>query len=271
MSMTPHPSFEDLSAYHDGEAPEWAAHVAACVECRRRLDQLAALTAAVARPLEAPAVGEVAGEVAVEVAGDPVARALAAVDEADRAVAGPRGPVAPPAPARPARGRWLPWITAASAAAVLVLVFGVLAVVNRSDRNGTAGSALTEGDRPTAVSGPPPADQAAPTPGPPRAAAAGGDLGDIADARTLLARVRPAVDGAPEAAAAPRVVGTYPCETEARAADPSLGPVVYHGTARVQGTPAVVLGFTPPGQPGPLTVQARALADCRLLLSASSP
>jgi hypothetical protein len=265
--MTPHPSFEDLSAYHDGEAPEWAPHVAACAECRRRLDQLAALTAAVARPLEAAADG--AGDPVADVPGDPVARALATAAAGDRPVGPAQGPTAPPPSAHPGRGRWLTWVTAASAAAVLVLAFGVLAVVTRSTGDGTTGSALTEGDRPTAVSGPTAADQAAPAP--PPSAVAGGDLGEIADAATLVLRVRPSVGAAREAAAVPRVVGTYPCETEARAADPALGPVVYHATARVRGAPVVVLAFAPPGQPSPLTVQARAQADCRLLLSASSP
>ncbi|HEX2274225.1 MAG TPA: hypothetical protein VHG90_10170, partial [Acidimicrobiales bacterium] len=124
MSMTPHPSFEDLSAYHDGEAPEWAPHVSACPECRARVDQLAALTAAVARPLEEATAAEAA-------VGDAVAGALAAVDDEDpaaaAATAGAAPPtlnrrVAPPAPGHPGRTRWLKWVTAASAAAVLLLV-----------------------------------------------------------------------------------------------------------------------------------------------------
>jgi hypothetical protein len=188
--------------------------------------------------------------------------------------------VAPAAPAHPKRVRWLAWVSAASAAAVLVLVVGVLAVVDRSNDDRTTGSAFTESDRATPSSQVSPADrslasapeQGAPAaaPGPPTATA-GGDLGEVNDAATLTARVRPGLAPAREAAAAPRVVGTYPCEAQARAADAGLGPVVFTGTARVQGTPAVVLGFSPPGQPAPVTVQARAQGDCRLLLSATSP
>jgi hypothetical protein len=292
--MTSHPGFEDLSAYHDGEAPEWASHVAACTECRARLDELATLSAAVARPPEGPPA-----------AGDPVARALAAAggaaaapagEDAGEAAATPMAPVAPvtgdlpsapsplPEPAHPERARWLAWVTAASAAAVLVLVVGILALVNRSDGDRTTGSALTESERSTPGSEASPTDHgadmasdapapaAAPAPGPaPASAAAGGDLGEVGDAETLLARVGPSLGASREAAAAPRIVGTYPCESEARASAPGLGPVVYHATARVQGTPAVVLGFSPPGQVAPVTIQARAQSGCRLLLSASSP
>ena len=284
--MTSHPGFEDLSAYHDGEAPEWASHVAACRECRARLDELAALSAAVARPPEGPLAAD-----------DPVARAVAAggtvapsAEDAGEPAATPMAPVAPvaghlpsapsalPEPAHPGRGRWLAWVTAASAAAVLVLVVGVLAVLNRSDGDRTTGSALTESERSTPGSEASPTDPGAdmatdaPAPGPaPASAAAGGDLGEVGDAQTLLARVGPSLGASREAAAAPRIVGTYPCESEARASAPGLGPVVYHATARVQGTPAVVLGFSPPGQAAPVTIQARAQVGCRLLLSASWP
>jgi hypothetical protein len=288
--MTPHPDFEDLSAYHDGEAPEWASHVAACAGCRARLDELAAVSAAVARPVEGPLAAE-----------DPIARALAAPDEVAAplsastvpiapvppvtavAPVGEGRPAAPPEPAHPERARWLTWVTAASAAAVLVLVVGVLALVNGSDGDRTTGSALTESDRSSSTLPGAPADQgpgmatdgpapaAAPAGAPPTAAGAEGDLGEVGDARTLVARVRPGLGASREAATAPRVVGTYPCEVEARAAAPGLGPVVYHATARVQGAPAVVLAFAPPGEPAPVTIQARAQSDCRLLLSASSP
>ena len=284
--MTSHPSFEDLSAYHDGEAPEWAAHVGACARCQARLDQLAALTAAVARPLDGPSPAEVAG--------DPVERALAAAqDDGDASTAGAEeqgdpgpaaarppavtsGPTGPPAPSYPERGRWLAWVTAASAAAVLVLLVGVLALVNRSDGDRPTGAALTErgrapGDQDAGTGAEPPGPTAAPESVPP-VAAAGGDLGEVVDAETLVARAQPRLGGAPEAAPdARRAVGTYPCEVDARTADPTLGPVVYHATARVRGAPAVVLGFTPPATPGRYRVLALARADCRLLLSATSP
>ena len=48
---TPHPDFEALSAHHDGEAPEVAAHVADCAACRTTLRWLRATTALVASPV----------------------------------------------------------------------------------------------------------------------------------------------------------------------------------------------------------------------------
>lgn len=281
--MPSHPSFEDLSAFHDGEAPEWAAHVAACAECRDQLGQLSALSAAVARPA-APMAG----------ADDPVRVALAASDDGASspspagASASPRAgasfpspsgahPVAPPAPARPGPARWLPW--AASAAAALLLVVGVLAVVTRSAGDRPTTSAIDE--QPESSAGEAGQGLAADAAGPPSEAVAGGDLGEIPDAATMLLRARPglqearaAVAPSPQGASLPparRVVGTRPCEVEARSRDGSLGPVVYHATARRAGTAAVVLGFAPVAETGPITVQMLAQGDCRLLLSATSP
>ena len=132
----------------------------------------------------------------------------------------------------------------------------------------------------------------------------GGDLGEIADAGTLVARARPALatgqsegsEPAPTGGAAagapapvagvagstgsssappgptPKVVGTRPCETEARAARPDLGTVVYFATGRVQGTPVIVLGFSPAPSPGPVTLLALAQAEgCRIVLEAAGP
>ena len=268
--MTPHPSFEDLSAYHDGEAPEWAPHVGACADCRARLDQLSALTAAVGRPLDRPSPAEEVD--------DPVARALALAHDGAGASSptAEEHPRAPRAPSHREGERWLRWVTAASAAAVLVLVVGVLALVNRTDGDRPTGPALTESGRTPAdedvgVTADPPGPAAGPGSGPPTAAA-GGDLGEVADAQALVARVRPGLGGGAETTPdARRAVGTYPCEVEARTADPGLGPVVYHAAATVEGTPAVVLAFTPPATPGPFRVLALAQADCRLLLAASSP
>lgn len=282
MNMPSHPSFEDLSAYHDGEAPEWAAHVAACRECRERLGQLSALSAAVARPA-APTAGT----------DDPVRVALAAFDDGASSPS-PAGasassrsgasvpssagahPMAPPLPARPRQARWLPW--AASAAAALLLVVGVLAVVTRSADDRPTTSAI---DEPESSAGGPGQGLAADAAGPPSEAVAGGDLGEISDAATMLVRARPGLQEARTAAApsppgaplpsARRVVGTRPCEVEARNRDGSLGPVVYYATARQAGVPAVVLGFAPVTEPGPITVQMLAQGDCRLLLSATSP
>lgn len=286
MSMPSHPSFEDLSAYHDGEAPEWAAHVGACGRCREQLDHLTALSAAVAQPVAPLAGAPVDGH---PTADDQVGRALAALGPgagepgAGEPVPGAGRPAAAAAePARPGP-RWLTWATVASAAAVVLMVVGVVAVVTRSADDRPTMSA-TEGGVSSQPQPPGSGGQglAADAVGPPGEASPGGDLGEVPDAATLLVRAQPGLaaaratasapspQGAP-VAPAPRVVGTRPCETEARDRDASLGPVVYHATARRAGTPAVVLGFGPVGAPGPITVQMLAESDCRLLLSASSP
>ncbi|MDQ6726383.1 MAG: hypothetical protein M3066_09510, partial [Actinomycetota bacterium] len=113
-----------------------------------------------------------------------------------------------------------------------------------------------------------------------------GDLGEIPDAPTLLARAGPGIAAkatspvpsgpatTPNAAGAinpvaPSVVGTRPCEEQARTRDPSLGEVVYFATATHQGAPAVVLGFST--GPAPVTLLLLAQADCGVLLRAAGP
>ena len=316
MSPADHPSFEDLSAFHDGEAPEWAAHVEGCAACRSQVDQLAALSAHVAGPVPdaVPAGGL-----------DPVARALAAAGD----VAGPSraagttgraeavpGPVTigqrPSPQAAPAGGpdqsRWTRWMAAASAAAVLLLVAGVLALVSRGGGGSDTTTALTDqvGPEPSAVA---PESATPGVAGPGQGAGIGadidgavfgGDLGEIPDAPTLVARAGPdlragrdraTAEGRTTTAPPPRpgggqgiappspgvappsagVVGTRPCETEARDRGGDLGPVVYFATATRAGVPAVVLGFAPPGGTGPVTAQVRAQNGCGLLLSAALP
>src|SRR4051794_305266 len=49
--MTEHPDTEALSAYFDGEAPEWDEHVRSCAECRRRLDAFGQVRAAIVGPV----------------------------------------------------------------------------------------------------------------------------------------------------------------------------------------------------------------------------
>ena len=72
-------------------------------------------------------------------------------------------------------------------------------------------------------------------------------------------------------AAAPNVVGTRPCEEQARARDPNLREVVYFATARRGGVPAVVLGFSTPTGPSPVTLLLLAQDGCGELLRAAGP
>jgi hypothetical protein len=114
------------------------------------------------------------------------------------------------------------------------------------------------------------------------------DLGDVPDAATLLSRARPALSArgasagaggatvapaSPGAAAAPApaIVGTRPCEEQARARQPSLGAVVYFATARRQGVPAVVLGFSTGPDPAQVTLLLLAQDGCGELLRSVGP
>lgn len=323
MSVNAHPSFEHLSAYHDGEAPEWAAHVEACAICRSSVDELATLSAYVAGPVPAsdPTVG-------LDSTGpDPVARALAAGLVEARTGAGPgdlplarpgaapaasipvplppyrRTPV-PPAPG-PDRSRWMGWMTVASAAAVVLLVVGMLALMTRGGGGGDTTTTALD-DRAESDSSVRQPESAAPGVAGPGAgtgsrtdidgAVFGGDLGEVPDAAALVTRAgldlragrdRLASDAQASTAppvtsrggqgilpadpATPGVVGTRPCEMQARDRNGDLGPVVYYATATRTGVPAVVLGFAAGGGTGPVTAQVLAQADCRLLLSASLP
>lgn len=298
--MRIHPSFEDLSAHHDGEAPEWTAHVASCATCRAQLADLAALSATVAGPIPAATAGL-----------DPVADALAAYGaDASRSREAPtdggRKGHAPwglvhsgEAPVgNPDRSRWTGWMTGASAAAVVLLVAGVLALVVGGGDGDDTTTALTDQSGQEWV---PRSDSAAPgVAGPTEGGRAGadingavfgGDLGEIPDTTTLVARAGPDLRAGRDRAAAgaqtttapraptggvggiapptPGVVGSRPCEMQARDQGGDLGPVVYYASATRQGVPAAVLGFAPVG--GPITVQVRAQPDCRFLLAASLP
>src|SRR4051794_24112414 len=55
MTIPDHPDLDALSAFVDGEAHEWADHVAGCAACRATVADLRAVAAAVGRPVEAPA------------------------------------------------------------------------------------------------------------------------------------------------------------------------------------------------------------------------
>ncbi|HEX2046711.1 MAG TPA: zf-HC2 domain-containing protein [Acidimicrobiales bacterium] len=272
--MSEHADLEALSAYVDGEAPEWAAHVASCASCRASAEELRGVASAVGAPVEPadPSVREAA-----------VGAALGDLH---------RRQVAERARSRPRRYQWQ--FAAAAAAAMLVVAVGFTALLSRtSDRTTVAGpapEAATSRDQAlsesSAAASVPPAD-----------------LGDVPDAATLLARARPApagtgagsggAGGAGGAAAmsgnsgaastpavppvggqrsaAPTVAGTRPCEEQARAREPSLGPVVYFATARRGPVPAVVLGFSTGPAPAPVTLLMLAQDGCSELLRAAGP
>jgi hypothetical protein len=118
-----------------------------------------------------------------------------------------------------------------------------------------------------------------------------GDLGEIPDSATLVARARPvltqrqaalaapALPPAPELSAGesappvtPKVVGTRPCEMEGRASRPGLGTVVYFATGQVEGVPVIVLGFEPGLPPAGVTLLALVQQEgCRVVLEAAGP
>ncbi len=258
-----HPHFEDLSAHHDGEAPEWAEHVARCETCQGRLAKLDALTHTVAR--ESPP------RLAAEDGDDAVTRAVAA--------AGPQAGTSFGLEAGAGRRRWG---LAAGTAAVIVISVGLGALVASMgphrqmtrDALSVPGTVPSPGDRATAGANA-------------GAVVVVGDLGEIGDRAALVARVQtdlralgqvrpdaaapsasPApVAGATGSSAPSSTVGAKrPCEVEARAGPGDHGAVVYQATAEEAGAPAVVLAFGSAEGSGSITVEMRARSDCRLLL-----
>ncbi len=324
MSPPDHADFDALSAYVDGEAPEWADHVAGCETCQATVAELRAVSVAVGAPVGGlvPAVREAA-----------IAAALGVMLPAGGAGAGDSRPPGGPAGgssrlaperheaerARFARRTPRPWAMPAVAAVVLAVLglSGVfLSSYRTSDNFTVAGPALESG----AKAGAPQAPVS--------------DLGDIPDAATLRNRAlngaatstgrssssanpgavsdssAQIVTGAPNAssgaggsapnsgptagqgaisgsqpsatnsgsagAPAPAVVGTRPCEEQARTRDPSLGPVVSFATARRAGVDGYVLGFVPAGTStagatSPVTLLLLAQDGCRELLRSAGP
>ena len=309
MSTTDHADLEALSAFVDGEAPEWADHVAGCEECRAAAARLGAVAAALLTPVDPPSEArrEQAIAAALEVA------SAEARHEAQRA--------------RFERRRSPRWAMPAAAAAV-VAVLGLAGVVLSADRTTDesttfAGPALQDAKTESGVAG------AAPNLPP-------ADLGDISDPLTLRTRagypvglaaatdpnapasstgrstsvansgaaadsnatntgntgaaisspvsppaavtggsgaggpaVAPPTTTLSQRSAAPSAVGTRPCEERVRSRSPELGPVVYFATARRGDVPAYVLGFSPPTAPVILFLLAQ--SDCSELLRSAGP
>jgi len=264
-----HPRFEDLSAHHDGEAPEWGEHLAVCESCRSLLGDLATLSEAVARESSPQLTGNDRD--------DAVTRAVAAANPPADTPFGHEAGTAFGHEAGPERRRR--WALAVGAAAVLVISIGVGAVVaskgpHRQMTRDALGTVTPQGDR--AADGTR-AD----------AVVVAGDLGDIRDRAALVARVgtdlRARAQGQPPAAvpnASPApspgaadsagrssgAEGTPPCEVEARGDPGDRGEVVYQATAEEAGTAAVVLAFRSTQKTASITVEMRARSDCRLLL-----
>ena len=162
MSTTDHADLEALSAFVDGEAPEWADHVAGCEQCRAAAARLGAVAAAVRAPVAPPAESD--RERAIAAALETAATEAHDGPERDR-LARRRNP--------------RPWAMPA-AAAVVVGMLGLAGVVVSSDR---ANDATTPVATPAMVGGAKAeSGVAAAAPDIPPA-----DLGDIADAATLRA------------------------------------------------------------------------------------
>jgi hypothetical protein len=272
--MTEHADFEALSAFVDGEAPEWGGHVDGCAPCRATVEQLRAVRSTVGTPVAPPDAAY--RELAV----------TAALGDLDRRQIAER--------ARFSRRRALPRNLAAVAAVVVACMVGLGALL----------AAMTSStDEKTTLAGP---GFAASAPAPDaasdaKAAVPPTDLGDVPDAATLVARARPSVapsssanSGAASAAqpraaggtpsnalsptpapgareVAPTVVGTRPCEEQARSREPALRDVVYYAVARRGQVPAVVLGFSTGPSSSPVTLLLLAQDGCAELLRGVAP
>ncbi|HUQ62807.1 MAG TPA: hypothetical protein VM121_03530 [Acidimicrobiales bacterium] len=271
--MSEHPDIESLSAYHDGEAPELAEHVAGCAACAADLARLASVTGAVAAPVAAldnAAVDRMISQATASGVEEGVGEAVPAI---------PR-PV-------PVVGRRRGWAILASAAAAVVVAGGLVGFLTRSEADRTTVS--ESASRPAADAAnrqlqAPPAAVGAGISG--DSPIDGGHLGEVANDRVLAAKVDPTIGNKGTSAAAdvpatdapteaggapqPRTVGTRACEPEARSLDPAAGALVYVADAEHDGAPAKVLGFGPTGG-RPITLFLLAQDGCRLLAKATLP
>ena len=313
--MNEHPTIEHLSAHIDGLEPAWAGHVDGCARCRSATDALRSARKAVAVPPpgrdDAGREDAISRAIAAAHASDPGVRADTAGSGSTRL------PVEALIPPRPAafdldaarQRRWRAVVAVGSVAAVLLSVLAAVTVLGGDDKraDSTASPAL-ESESETFAGAPPRSGEVR----------LGGDLGEIADTAALAARVtgsarqagpeaagqggtggtsgksvgpaevekdlQPSADSSASATSGPgsppvaAQVGTRPCEIETRLLNQTLGPLLYFANARFQGTPSVVLGFSPvpaaPGQPpvvSPLSLFVASEGDCRPLATATTP
>jgi hypothetical protein len=185
MSTAKHADLEALSAFVDGEAPEWADHVAGCPVCRATAAELRALSARVAAPADPPPAAQREAAIAAALgAGDE----LLATGDGQRRLATPSVTSSRDQAVRVARRREpgrlrrpqaqaRPWAMPAVAAVVVALLglSGVILSANRSTDEATtfAGPAL-DSKAESSVAG--------------ALNAPVGDLGEVPDAATLRAR-----------------------------------------------------------------------------------
>jgi hypothetical protein len=302
-----HADFEAVSAYVDGEAPEWADHVEGCARCRATAAQIRAVANAMSRPVVGPSEAEREAAVAAAVESFSTSDGVGGGDVPTVVPLGDRrrSRLAPERPASGRPGRSRPWAVPAVAAVIIgVLGFSglVLSSYRSSDNDSTtlAGPGLQADSAESGVAANAPA-------APP------GDLGDVPDAATLRARAqlpaaaRSAVSASPGAAsdaasnpvlsagptsaaggtvapqaspptttlnqraANPNVVGTRPCEERARMREPGLRELVYFATARQGQEQAFVLGFVTGPAPSPVSLLLLAQDDCAELLRSTGP
>ena len=270
--MTAHLDDEQLGAHLDGEAgPGTAAigpHLEACRSGRERLAELRSVAAAVGGPVAPPSPDR----------RDAALAAAGAAWAAERHGPGTATPLH--------RRRLAPQVLAAAAAVAAVVVAASVLVVQRGG----------DGDGFTAAP-PPDATTRTETAGPAGPGVDGADLGDHPDAESLARAVQAALAGragtgegasgpgaapgtkaggdalavAPQAATAPPS-----CAAAARSVVGAGAELVYVASARLGGTPAVVLGYRDPrpapapgagpgGPPHRLVVMAR--EGCGLLVA----
>ncbi len=240
-----------LSATLDGEAtPAEAAHAGECPTCRARLDVFRAA---------ANAVGTAVGPVDAARREDAIAAALAAV----------------PASTESRRGGPPAWLYAV-AAAVVALAALVPLLTRGDDGADTASRATSKAAAPestgqadaSTLAAPPVAVDAGDL----------GTVGASDALRELVvpALVRtPAPDAAaptpgPPSAAAGSSAAAIPCLAEVRSSEP-VGALRLSGRATVDGVASEVLVFDLPGEPGRLRALAVAPADCHVVRSETFP
>lgn len=276
----PHLDDERLSAYLDGTPPEGTSdqaatdHLAECVDCRARLDAFRAVAELLGAPVTPP-VG------AVDAA---VAAALAAN-------ASPGGSNVVPLSTAVRRRRTQ--VGLAAAAAVVTVVLGLNSLVGDDpgdngqtaalrDSSGYSDGGTDLGDQSdarvladrvrTVVEGEPGAEMASPTADSAEAGSGGASGSGAAaqsEAGAPASESEALVTGKRAAATAARQ-STGPCTATARSEyGRGLGDLVFQGTLRWEGTPAVVLAYRIEGATGPLDHRVLVLArdDCRLLVA----
>lgn len=271
----PHLDDERLSAHLDGTPldgtdPAAADHLAGCADCRARLEAFRSVAELVGAPLPPPPAG------AVDAA---VAAALAAH-------ASPGG--SPVVPLSTAVRRRRTQVGLAAAAAVVAVVLGVSSLGGGSDDaqdtalSGSSATGPDLGDQSdaraladrvrTVVEG----EFAAGAMSPTADSTEAGDAGASGGGSAAQSEAAPAPEGEAAVtskravAARSSVRPSGPCTATARSEyGRGLADLVFEGTLRWEGTPAVVLAYRIEGATGALDHRVLVLArdDCRLLVA----